>query len=82
MVHVPTHQIGSCLIKDGPYMACSVQAQGLWQHWQRGFCALFPVPVSGKRLLRIDAPCLSFPEASVAHQYNEVSSLVVPVDFF
>lgn len=57
-------------------MACSVQAQGLWQHWQRGFCALFPVPVLVKRLLPTDAPDLLFPEAPVTRQHNEISSLV------
>ncbi|KAJ4772224.1 zinc finger C3H1 domain protein [Rhynchospora pubera] len=71
VVQIPTYRIGSCLIKERP---CSVQPQGLWQYWQRGFCALFPVPVSVKRFLPIDTPDLLFPEAPVAHLYDEISS--------
>ncbi|KAJ3683974.1 hypothetical protein LUZ61_013138 [Rhynchospora tenuis] len=72
VVQIPTYQIGSCHIKERP---CSVQLQGLWQYWQRGFCALLPVPVSVKRFLPIDTPDLLFPEAPVAHLYDEISSL-------
>jgi hypothetical protein len=57
-------------------VACSVQAQGLWQHWQRGTCALFPVPVAVKRSLPTNAPCLLFPEAPVEHQFSEINSSV------
>ncbi|KAJ1688631.1 hypothetical protein LUZ63_012786 [Rhynchospora breviuscula] len=71
VVQIPTYRIGSCLIKERP---CSVQPQGLWQYWQRGFCALFPVPVSVKRFLPIDTPDLLFPEAPVARLYDEISS--------
>ena len=44
----------------------SVLASSIWQYWQRGFCASFPLPLSVQRVLPSDAPFLQAGDGSVA----------------
>uniref|UniRef100_A0A0A9DWZ6 Uncharacterized protein n=1 Tax=Arundo donax TaxID=35708 RepID=A0A0A9DWZ6_ARUDO len=44
----------------------SVLASSLWQYWQKGFCASFPLPISVQRILPSDAPFLQAGDSSIA----------------
>ncbi|KAL6846960.1 hypothetical protein ACP4OV_022813 [Aristida adscensionis] len=63
---VPAYRVGSNLIKADPNLMQSVLASSLWQYWQRGFCASFPLPLSVQRVLPSDAPFLQAGGGSIA----------------
>ncbi|PNT62498.1 hypothetical protein BRADI_4g04360v3 [Brachypodium distachyon] len=63
---VPTYRVGSNLIKADLNLMQSVLASSIWQYWQRGFCASFPLPLSVQRVLPSDAPSLQAGDGSVA----------------
>lgn len=63
---VPIYHVGSNLIKDDSYLSCSMLARSIWQYWQRGFCASFPLPFSVLRILPPDAPFLPIGDGSLA----------------
>ncbi|KAL6622442.1 hypothetical protein ACP70R_032321 [Stipagrostis hirtigluma subsp. patula] len=63
---VPAYRVGSNLIKADLNLMQSVLASSLWQYWQRGFCASFPLPLSVQRILPSDAPCLQGGSGSIA----------------
>jgi hypothetical protein len=44
----------------------SVLANSLWQYWQRGFCASFPVPLSVQRVLLSGTPFLQAGDGWIA----------------
>uniref|UniRef100_A0A0D9Y0H7 Putative zinc-finger domain-containing protein n=1 Tax=Leersia perrieri TaxID=77586 RepID=A0A0D9Y0H7_9ORYZ len=64
---VPTYRIGSNLIRADLNLIQSVLASSIWQYWQRGFCASFPLPLSVQRVLPSDAPCLQAGDDSIAN---------------
>jgi hypothetical protein len=43
----------------------SVLTSSVWQYWQRGFCASFPLPLSVQGVLLSDAPFLKAGYGSV-----------------
>ncbi|WVZ90792.1 hypothetical protein U9M48_037056 [Paspalum notatum var. saurae] len=63
---VPTYRVGSNLIKADLNLTQSVLAGSLWQYWQRGFCASFPLPISVQRFLPSDAPSLQSGDGQIA----------------
>ncbi|KAK1627420.1 hypothetical protein QYE76_001735 [Lolium multiflorum] len=63
---VPTYRVGSNLIRADLNLMQSVLASSIWQYWQRGFCASFPLPLSVQRVLPSDAPFLQAGDGSVA----------------
>ncbi|XP_062202673.1 uncharacterized protein LOC133905004 isoform X2 [Phragmites australis] len=63
---VPAYRVGSNLIKSDLNLMQSVLASSLWQYWQRGFCASFPLPISVQRILPSDAPFLQAGDGSIA----------------
>ncbi|XP_020101516.1 uncharacterized protein LOC109719330 isoform X3 [Ananas comosus] len=66
LMPVPIYHVGSNLIKDDSYLSCSMLARSIWQYWQRGFCASFPLPFSVLRILPPDAPFLPIGDGSIA----------------
>lgn len=66
MLPVPAYRVGSNLIKADQNLTQSVLASSLWQYWQRGFCASFPLPVSVQRVLPSDAPFLQAGDGSIS----------------
>ncbi|WOL18669.1 hypothetical protein Cni_G27466 [Canna indica] len=63
---IPAYYIGSSLIKDELHFHHSVLARSIWQYWQRGFSASFPLPFSIQRILPLDAPFLQSSDGTVA----------------
>ncbi|KAI4987416.1 hypothetical protein ZWY2020_020216 [Hordeum vulgare] len=63
---VPTYRVGSNLIRADLNLMQSVLASSIWQYWQRGFCASFPLPLSVQRVLPSDAPFLQAGDGSIA----------------
>ncbi|CAM0949529.1 unnamed protein product [Alopecurus aequalis] len=63
---VPTYRVGSNLIRADLNLMQSVLPSSIWQYWQRGFCASFPLPLSVQRVLPSDAPFLQAGDGSVA----------------
>ncbi|KAG8049005.1 hypothetical protein GUJ93_ZPchr0009g2253 [Zizania palustris] len=63
---VPTYRVGSNLIRADLNLIQSVLACSIWQYWQRGFCASFPLPLSVQRVLPSDAPFLQVGDDSSA----------------
>ncbi|KAL5206204.1 hypothetical protein ABZP36_034413 [Zizania latifolia] len=63
---VPTYRVGSNLIRADLNLIQSVLACSIWQYWQRGFCASFPLPLSVQRVLPSDAPFLQAGDDSIA----------------
>ncbi|XP_062203571.1 uncharacterized protein LOC133905819 [Phragmites australis] len=63
---VPAYRVGSNLIKADLNLMQSVLASSLWQYWQRGFCASFPLPLSVQRVLPSDAPFLQTGDGLIA----------------
>ena len=63
---VPVYRVGSNLIKADLNLTQSVLASSLWQYWQRGFCASFPLPLSVQRVLPSDAPFLQAGDGRIA----------------
>ncbi|CAN6361352.1 unnamed protein product [Urochloa humidicola] len=66
MLPVPAYRVGSNLIKADQNLTQSVLASSLWQYWQRGFCASFPLPLSVQRVLPSDAPFLQAGDGSIS----------------
>jgi hypothetical protein len=66
MLPVPAYRVGSNLIKADQNLTQSVLAGSLWQYWQRGFCASFPLPLSVQRVLPSDAPLLQAGDGSIS----------------
>ena len=66
MLPVPVYRVGSNLIKADQNLTQSVLASSLWQYWQRGFCASFPLPLSVQRVLPSDAPLLQAGDGSIS----------------
>ncbi|TVU49712.1 hypothetical protein EJB05_01038 [Eragrostis curvula] len=66
MLPVPAYRVGSNLIKADLNLMQSVLANSLWQYWQRGFCASFPLPLSVQRILPSGAPFLQAGDGSIA----------------
>ncbi|CAL9205695.1 uncharacterized protein LOC135631820 isoform X1 [Musa acuminata AAA Group] len=65
-VPIPAYYIGSTLIKVDSHLYHSVLARSIWQYWQRGFSASFPLPFSIQRILPQDAPFLQTSDDTVA----------------
>lgn len=63
---VPAYYIGSSLIKAESHFCHSLLARNIWQYWQRGFSASFPLPFSIQRILPQDAPFLQISDGNVA----------------
>ena len=63
---MPTYRVGSNLIRADLNLMQSVLASSIWQYWQRGFCASFPLPLSVQRVLPSDAPFLQAGDGSIA----------------
>lgn len=63
---MPVYRVGSNLIKADLNLTQSVLASSLWQYWQRGFCASFPLPLSVQRVLPSDAPFLQAGDGRIA----------------
>ncbi|KAF0887590.1 hypothetical protein E2562_002308 [Oryza meyeriana var. granulata] len=64
---MPTYRVGSNLIRADLNLIQSVLASSIWQYWQRGFCASFPLPLSVQRVLPSDAPFLQAGDDSIAN---------------
>ncbi|RCV18802.1 hypothetical protein SETIT_3G332500v2 [Setaria italica] len=75
MLPVPAYRVGSNLIKADQNLTQSVLASSLWQYWQRGFCASFPLPLSVQRVLPSDAPFLQAGDGSISdfHRNRQLS---------
>lgn len=63
---MPVYRVGSNLIKADLNLTQSVLASSLWQYWQRGFCASFPLPLSVQRVLPSDAPFFQAGDGRIA----------------
>ncbi|XP_040385183.1 uncharacterized protein LOC102700851 isoform X2 [Oryza brachyantha] len=63
---MPTYRVGSNLVRADLNLIQSVLASSIWQYWQRGFCASFPLPLSVQRVLPSDAPFLQAGDDSIA----------------
>ncbi|CAN6338634.1 unnamed protein product [Urochloa humidicola] len=70
MLPVPAYRVGSNLIKADQNLTQSVLASSLWQYWQRGFCASFPLPLSVQRVLPSDAPFLQAGDGSISDSHR------------